>query len=372
MIIGSSIAGLSAANRSAESNKSILCIDKKEAIGSRIHCAEGVGSYLLSRLPFKLPKKIFLKKIKGISFWAGETNILREGDFWEGYNIDRKNLEIWLAKSIKKKGVEIRLNSSIIDLVAHKNFNVATIKSGGEIKKIKCNFLIAADGASSPTEKLLGLNDPDAVYGFVKSFEFKNIKLGEPNFEHIFYGPFSPGGYGYIFPKSKSRANVGVGTTNPSSDLNRLFSSFCKLKNVKTNLHGKKIVEEKSGIAIINKKITYEHKTVLFAGDSACVNLKPFVEGIIPSIISGNLAGGAVLKFQPGAYKKKLVSMFKTDFVNSKNFFNHFKRLELEDGKKKYLLMAGLASNAFSFHQIPTLLKLSENELIKRVHQSRK
>lgn len=290
LVVGCGPAGASAARAAATMGAKVICIDKKKEVGVPVQCAEGIGSYLFPYLPFKIPKHQLKWRIDGIRFWVDGVEIERKGGFWKGYTIDRKLFDLWLSHLAKKAGARIVTGTEFVSL--NKMSSIHCISKGRNIE-ISAKTIVAADGSESRVLKELGEYNPKpGDVGEVYSWEMDGVKLGAPNLERIYAGEFAPGGYGYIFPKSKKSANVGVGIPLPKKDPQEYFEQFFEISSVKKQLGRGKRTIEKSKKEIwgdVSKKWIYDN--VIVVGDAANQNLKPFIEGILPAVISGNIAG---------------------------------------------------------------------------------
>jgi hypothetical protein len=127
--------------------------------------------------------------------------------------------------------------------------------------------------------KLLGVAvDKKTTCGKVLSFELTQLRLTWPRSFQVFLGEFAPIVYVYILPKSATSANVP------------------ELPSVAEQLRAGVVVREKSGWAPIRYfTAKWVYGNVVPVGDVANQNFKPFVEGIIPTIIWVVLRSEAVL-----------------------------------------------------------------------------
>ena len=57
LVVGGGPAGLSASESASKSGLNVICVEKKEKIGTPVNCAEGIGACYLSKLPFTFPRK---------------------------------------------------------------------------------------------------------------------------------------------------------------------------------------------------------------------------------------------------------------------------------------------------------------------------
>ncbi len=292
LVIGGGPAGVSVSDAAADKGLDVICVEKKQKIGIPVHCAEGVGEYLLEKLPFRFPKKLLDWKIEGLSFTVdNDDQIVKKGEIWGGYSINRDVVEPWLASRAVKKGAKILTNTKFLKTERDGRKYVSTLHDGNERIKIASSILIGADGVVSSLATSLGLIPSNQSVGYVYSWEVENIYLEQPEFEYLFLGEFSPNGYGYIFPKSKNRANIGVGDLFSKKGIETKFKQFINHKFVKSCLKDCRYVVEKSKQAPFETLHPISKENVFFVGDSANQNIKPFVEGFLPAIICGNLLG---------------------------------------------------------------------------------
>ncbi|MEM5778247.1 MAG: NAD(P)/FAD-dependent oxidoreductase, partial [Candidatus Aenigmatarchaeota archaeon] len=361
LVIGAGPAGSSAARAAALNGANVILIEKQEKPG-KVACGEAISSMLFSLLPFKIPKNQLKWKLSGMRFYVEDLEIERKGNFWESYSIDRKKFDQWLAKEAVKAGAKLLTNTELIDL-EHENYFVkeAVVKTKKEEIIIKPKILIAADGVESKTLKLLGLYKPKkGDIAEVYSWEMGGLKLKNPYFEQVYLGNFSDGGYAYIFPKSKYIANIGVGSMK-NLNLKKCFEEFLELQQVKKQLKNAKFVIERSGKApakpFLNKNV---YENVLITGDAACQNFKPYVEGILPGVICGDICGKTTamhikknisLDTYPQGIEKEIGYIFKESNEITKILYDLFKMR----CNKKYLIELALISNLFSCEKIREL-----------------
>ena len=363
LVVGCGPAGASAARAAATMGAKVICIDKKKEVGVPVQCAEGIGSYLFPYLPFKIPKHQLKWRIDGIRFWVDGVEITRTGGFWEGYTIDRKKFDKWLAKLATKSGATVLMGTEFLRFLSDKKNRAVVCFREGKETLIKAKCVIGADSSDSAVLKGLGCYEPkEGDVADVYSWEMTNLKLNSPHLEQIFVGEFAPGAYGYIFPKSDKTANVGVGISFTKKEPREYFENFLGMDEVKKQVKDAKLVVEKSKKAVwgdISKQWAYGN--VLLAGDTANHNLKPFLEGILPAIISGNLAGelahlvckGEVVETED--YLKELDKRLDHHFAISKELMKTAQHIFRIPDKKKDLLFVGMASQLFELERISEL-----------------
>jgi digeranylgeranylglycerophospholipid reductase len=376
LVVGAGPAGSSAARASALNGANVILIEKRELPG-KIECGEAIGSYLIPFLPVKIPKNQLIWKTNGMSLNAENIHMERYGKLWEAYSIDRRKFDYWLAKEAEKAGVRVITDSELADLEHNKYFvEKAFVKKGKEKLEIKPKILIAADGAESTVLKSLDLYNPKKKdYAEIYSFELDNVNITNPYLEQIYIGDYINGGYGYIFPKSKNRVNIGVGSIF-KQDLEKSFEEFCELPQIKKQIkNGKKVIEKSGKAPVVQYLNKNFYENVLITGDAACQNFKPYAEGILPGVICGDICGKTASLFLKSKvkldlYEKKIKKKIGYLFSESDKITETLFDLFLMKEKKKYLLLLAFASNLFSYKEIEKIKRYEYSE-IKNIIENR-
>ena len=373
LVVGAGPAGSSAARAAAKKGLKTIFIDKREEIGNPALCAEGVGGYLLPSLPFKIPKEYLLWKIDGILFLADGISIEKTGDFWQGYSVDRTKFDKWVSEEAVNMGAKLWKNAELLDLELDEEDNVKTAIVKKDNKNIKINpkIVIAADGSESTVLKSLDLYHPKkGDHAEVYSWEMTNLNIQKPHYEQIYTGTFTPCGYAYVFPKSKDTANIGVGGICPEKKLEQYFEEFLEIPHVKKQTLNANYTIEKS------KKATWNNLTdkwiinnVVFTGDAANQNLKPFIEGILPAMMCGDIAG----KVSYDLFSKKNVSHKEYYKLVNKTFDIHFEiSNQIKEGldlifrqkdPKKYLQFYGIVTELLDFENVEKTFEMNYDEI---------
>lgn len=373
LVVGAGPAGSSAARAAALNGAKTIFIDKKKEVGVPVQCAEGIGRYLFPYLPFKIPKKLLKWPIEGISFWADDITIERKGDNWAGYSINRDEFDKWLTDKAIKAGANLMLKTELVDLEIEGDYNIkkATVETPNGNREIIPKVVIAADGVDSTVLKLLGFEiHLEKNAGYVLGYEIDGVNIKAPHYEQIFMGDFAPGGYGYIFPKSRTVANVGVAILFEKNNIVNYFEDFINVSNVSCQIKNSKIIRTKSGWAPIKYPTRkWRYGNVLLAGDSANQNFKPLVEGILPSIICGDIAG--LLTFNHISYGKSLETYEATvkkklSFSISDMLTDTLYELGKLQNNKSHIIRLGFFSNYVDINELESI-ETSDYEEIKRI-----
>lgn len=362
LVVGAGPAGSCAARSAALKGAKTILIDKKAEIGVPVQCAEGIGEYLFSYLPFEIPKEQLIWRIDGMYFWADDISIEKTGSQWSGYSIDRNKFDKWLSELAIDKGAELWSSTELTDLKLDEENYVkkAIVSRNGKMIEILPKVIIAADGVESTVLKLLGLYHPkQGDLAEVYSWEMKNLNLYKPHFEQIFTGSFTPSGYAYIFPKSKAVANVGVGGIFPQKKMEMYFEEFLEIEHVKKQMKNAEYSVEKSKKAVYSDLTDrWLYRNVILSGDAANQNLKPFIEGILPAVICGDIAGKIGFdmytnkKVNDEHYRNAVKKGFDINFEISKQLEEVISCLLSRKGDEKYLQFFGLITELLNLREI--------------------
>jgi flavin-dependent dehydrogenase len=188
----------------------------------------------------------------------------------------------------------------------------------------------------------------------------ENVSLNNPHMEQIYFGDFAPRAYAYVFPKSSNTANIGVGSTKGDKDLEKNFHRFTKEIIPLQTKNAVRTVERSGKAPIENATSKLRYGNILFTGDAANQNFKPFIEGILPSIICGDIAGRIVCSKGKMDYEKTIKSKLGNQFKKSDIVFKKFYGIDQLDLKKKNLLKIYL----FSFMNVDEIDELAQKDII--------
>jgi digeranylgeranylglycerophospholipid reductase len=367
LVVGAGPSGSSAAWTAAKEGLDVVILDKKKIPGKDA-CAETLSKALLQHLPFKIPDKFLKWELNGLKFYYEDLNILKDNDIlWKSHPLNRSEFDPFVLNMAINQGATYLPLTKFTRLKHKGNYHVDVVFTRNlkkkEILKIKPKILIAADGVQSQILRFIGKTKKQKnAIGYIKSYEYHNLSLTEPKYGHVFFGKFADGAYAYIFPKSETTANIGIATIGYQS-IDRKFQEFLKI--IKNQVKGSKIAVDRSGKAPLkNPSGEIFYGNILFTGDAANQNLKPFVEGIIPGIICGSLAGKSAAECIRN--KKKLGNIYKTNinekmgdmFLESEIIGSSLVKAYEKKKKERFLFELGIFSYGLRPRDIDKLEKL--------------
>ena len=213
IVIGGGPAGSVAARYAAENGASVLMLERDREAGIPVRCAEGVSHGGI--VPFiEIDERWIAARIEIAKLHSpnGETAVMRNNGL--GYVLERRVFDTALCDLAVEKGAEFLTKADALDLVWEENKIVGVkLKYLDELRTVKCNIVIGADGVESRVGRWAGiktdvrLEDIDTCVQYTLS----GLDLDDTSCDFYFGTEVSPGGYIWIFPKSKTTANVGIG-----------------------------------------------------------------------------------------------------------------------------------------------------------------
>jgi len=334
LVVGGGPAGISVSDAASSSDLDVVCIDKNEKIGEPVKCAEGIGEYLLEKLPFNFPDELLEWKIDGLKFVVNGEEYVKEGAEWAGYSISRDKVDSWLASRAKNNGAQIMKETEFKRLERRENKNVSLVETRNGTMEIESRYVVGADGVVSDIAKSLGI-EPERKPGYVYSWEARGLDIDSPQYEYLFLDEFSPHGYGYMFPKSENVANIGVGDLFTREGIEQKFEEFMRSSYMENCLEDAELVTEKSGQAPFRDRHTIADGNIYFVGDSANQNIKPFIEGFLPSVICGWIVGKNIEDLDRKSYRR-LVKKKLPELYESKKLEDPMIKVFKEKGAQKF------------------------------------
>lgn len=331
-VIGSGPAGASTALKLAEKGVSVVIIEK-ETLPRYKTCGGGFTyrgrrlteydvSSAVEREFYKLD--IYFEKL-GMHFsTTRDVPIISM--------VMREDFDNMIVEKAKKAGAVLLENHKLLNMSFEDTIILHT--SQGDIK---ANYVVAADGALSPTAKLTGWKEtryliPALEYEVeVEAEEFERLsKEVRLDFDAV------PLGYGWVFPK-KNHLSIGVASARRTKiNLKKYYREYLETLNIKSVLK-----EELHGfqIPLTSRKDGFARKNVLLVGDAAGF-ADPFsAEGITNAMLSGIMAAESIIesridgKNAEELYTKKLeekllpeikVAEFLSKFFYESKALRHF------------------------------------------------
>ena len=328
-IIGAGPAGSYLAYLLAKKGKEVTLIEEHDKIGVPIQCTGIVTSSIEKFV--KLPNKIIANRCSKVVVVSKNNKIEAETDeivLW------RNKFDEFLANMAVDEGVKVLANRQFIGF-NNKNSVKIKNKKNNEIKNIKADIIVGADGPSSSVAKAAGLNANSKFYIGMQAKVKLKTDLGK--FETYFGSDF-PNFFGWVVPESEEVVRLGLGSFSNAKDY---FYRFIEKRAGKT-----KILAWESGIIpVYNPKKIIQKNNVYLIGDAA-------------SHVKATTGGGIVPSF-------KAAHTLCDCIINRKDYNKEFKK---KSGRELLLhLKLRNMLNKFSDRDYDYLLELMGQEKVKKI-----
>ena len=320
IIVGAGPGGLSAGRYL----KDAIILDQKKEIGLPVQCAEGLSKRFLDKMNISPDPEWISATIDTTQIVlpnGKEVNLYSPG---QSYVIDRKGFERFLARMSQ---AEICLGQRVIDIEKQGEFWEVKTKQG---RAFRSRYLIGADGPFSIVrEKVFGQKIrvlPVVEYLVELTNEIDTSKL-LIYFDRGWLGT----GYAWIFPKSKNRANIGLGSVEKKDSLNELLRNFLE-NRVREKFGPYRILENRSSVGPwVKELMKVARDNALLVGDAAGLVDTISGGGIGNAMLSGRLAAEAILKSDLSSYQDQIQSLFPNDLFKAQKILYSFDNQTLNE-----------------------------------------
>ena len=295
LVVGAGPAGSGAARASAVAGAGTLMVDKKKQIGTPVQCGEVIGLDLVKRAGIRIPPNAIVARHDFTRFVLGREVVIDNYEpYWKAVTVERKIFDKHLAFRAASAGASVQADTKLVS-VKRKGHKVESclLSHHGEEVEVSPKAVVAADGVHSTLAKELGaefFSSKDVARGV----EFELVaKRDIPQAMQIFIEGEIGLGYGWIIPKGRRRANVGLGLVGVNASRRNFLEDWISDHPVVSRYFDTdKVLEVKMGDAPVPGFLGGPVKgNVLFCGDAAGQTLAFVGEGILPSYICGSLAG---------------------------------------------------------------------------------
>jgi digeranylgeranylglycerophospholipid reductase len=317
LVVGAGPAGSLTARTAAEQGVDVIFIEEHETPGTPVFCGEGLSIGGIRNGGLEPVEPIICQQITTARVVApnGKTVDLHATD-WTGYTLDRSEFDKALAVNAVEAGAKLMVKVSAIGVIKEGTqvVGVKAIKDGEEVE-FRAKVVIGADGHWSIIRRSAGLANYFDDWVTCAQYNLSGLDLEDSSINEFWMGAkYAPGGYAWVFPKSRSVANVGIGVrdrhTKPAIEyLKDFVANDPRFRNA--------MIEKKSGgicpVSGTLDKIVMDG--LMLTGDAAGQLIPMTGAGIHCSIESGKMAGRvAVEAIREGDVSAKRLSAYREEF----------------------------------------------------------
>lgn len=346
VVVGAGPAGCTAAKTAAELGANVVLLEEHSVPGLPVFCGEAISAEVLAAVGLKPESPIVNEPIRKANIYAPNGKCVTiSTDRVLGYTINRDIFDGLLADKAVASGVTLMVDTRARE-VTKKNGVVVGVKAehNGEALLIKSKIVIGADGhASIVRRSALGIPYFKS-FAVCAQYTLTGLNIQEPDAVEVWLGrKYAPGGYAWVFPKSRTVANVGIGAgmqqaTKPAI---RYLQYFI---NQSPKLRDGAIINRTGGICPVTGTLDkIVDDGVMLVGDAAGQTIPMTGAGVESAIHAGKIAGRVASKaIQEGDTSKTRLEEYPETFnrhwgklmENSKRTLNIYDALNDEDLNK--------------------------------------
>ncbi|MDP8204620.1 MAG: NAD(P)/FAD-dependent oxidoreductase [Candidatus Tenebribacter mawsonii] len=316
VVIGAGPAGSVAARYAAENGASVLMLERDREPGIPVRCAEGVSHNGIA--PFiDIDKRWIASQIDIAMLTSpnGESALMHNNGI--GYVLERRIFDTALCELAAKHGAQLVTKANALDLIKE-NDKIIGVKYRymGKTREVKCDIVIAADGTESRVGRWAGIKTAVALRDIDTCVQYTlaGLDIKKDTCEFYFGNEVSPGGYIWIFPKSDSTANVGIGISGhlshekgPREYLDKFVAQKFPNATITYTVYG--------GVPTAATLEEIVKDNIMLVGDAAR-QVNPItgggvVQGMIAASIAGKVAAEAIKK---GRFDAKFLKKYRKEW----------------------------------------------------------
>jgi len=330
VVVGAGVAGCIAACKAAELGSKVCLIDQKprSKIGDKV-CGDAISKSHFDELKISYPSGEELAcRIKGILVYSPDLSAVYNVR-GEGFIVNRLSFGQRLMNRALNAGALLYDNVAAVELIIEEN-SVKGVKvrnlAKDEIIEVHGKVTIDASGFHSLLRRKLppewhiesNVAGEDVVLCYREIRKLKD-ELKDPNYCKIYLNQaVAPSGYIWVFPKSGTKVNIGLGVQKKEGFVNPKTQFYKCILSQPTYASSK--LEHGGGGEVPTRKPIDRlvANGLMLAGDSACQANPLHGGGIGPAMVAGLLAAETAVKaLEIGDFSQKSLWPYNLKFMNS-------------------------------------------------------
>jgi flavin-dependent dehydrogenase len=360
-------------------------------------CGDAVGKntvdYMTERIKISWGHPEIEHPVKGVIAYSPdhETGVSFDG---EGYILNRRLLPQRQLKDAKKAGVEIRERLALRSLIIDGNTVIGVEGEdldSKEVFKKTAKLVVDCTGVTSVLRTNLAVksfiqrridrDDLEATGRYIYNFDlaYDDKTFFDPDYCIIHLDQkLAPGGYGWVFPKGRSKVNIGLGVQQKAfdvrnkemgvhPDLRTLINEYVEVNPVIKNPRLADGADDGNAWGTWQVSVRRQNDCLvangyMIVGDSAWMPKPLDAGGIGPAIIAATIAGkDAVEAVEAGDTSEKNLWKYNKHFINDYGY----KTAGLEVFRR---MLQGLTNEQINYGMKHFLSKMDIDKITKGEH----
>lgn len=216
VVVGCGVAGALLAGLLAKTGYRVVVLEKRPVIGVPVRCGEAAGPREEIEHFIPINEEFISADLNVVKVFAPDGSCFERRMPGFGVVLERDRFDQALADQARARGAEVRVHEEVVGL----KIDGARVV-GVEVKNhrddslytIESRITVGADGIEASVGRWAGLSRHLRLREIHSGAEYliQGDGFSEDAIELHSGSRVAPGGYAWVFPKGRSRANVGVG-----------------------------------------------------------------------------------------------------------------------------------------------------------------
>jgi digeranylgeranylglycerophospholipid reductase len=317
VVVGAGPAGSMAARAAAEGGVDVVILEEHPVAGTPVYCAEGLSMGGIRDSGLEAVPPYVSQQVRKVRVFAPDGGFvdLTSSD-WTGYALNREVFDKALADNAVKAGARLIVEAQATGVIkeGEKVVGVKAVNRGESVD-VRAKVIIGADGHWSIVRRSAGLERYFSDYVSCAQYVLGGLDLEDPYVNEFWMGErYAPGGYAWLFPKSREVANVGLGVrvkhTKPAVEyLKDWVASDPRFRDAK-------ILKTNGGICPVSGQLDkIVDDGLMLVGDAAGQLIPMTGAGIHSGIEAGKMAGRvAAWAVKAGDVSAKRLGVYRDEF----------------------------------------------------------
>lgn len=324
IVAGTGPAGLMTAEHASRYGLKTLVLEKRAAVTDSL-MGELVTDKALKLLRVKPDSEYIGNKftsIVGESLDTGANIVVDRTLLGNSYLFDEDKCQELMRDRALSDGAEFRYKARVKSVIKE-NDSVVGVKYGND-QEVRASLTVGADGSFSRVSETAGFTHPKWLLSYGYRFKLTNCKNVDPNVAYFFVGKDVGLGYLWLYPRSETEMNLGIGRV-PSSKEN--WNRLPPMKDVLRKYMKTHPETENAKIASVNGGVVPCAGIIprfTDAGVALCGNAAGQVSSIVGGGVTTCFHAGQVLAkhakrmVDSGDFSSKSVHLYEKDYRKSK------------------------------------------------------
>jgi digeranylgeranylglycerophospholipid reductase len=212
VVIGAGPAGSIAARTCAQAGLRVLLAEKRQEIGSPVRCAEAVGKETVAEF-IPLDAQWIAADVGHFSLTSSAGDAIHFPPLEATLVLERKIFDRELAHTAAQARADVMVKARAAGFIKNgAGLEGVKLVVQGVPHEVGCKIVVGADGTEAQSTRWAGLKSNPQLKDYYSAAQYllTDVKVDQSVCQYHLGWSIAPAGYGWVFPKGKNTANVGL------------------------------------------------------------------------------------------------------------------------------------------------------------------